>query len=1067
MKTKKTNEVGNFPTQITFTLEAPNQQSSEMNVVYGNPSNAPTTNRYYAEIGNLPDSENKLDIFLPFKGSIIFDERTELVSIDASKPVTCILFCDDTKIANNQNEGSIFNFFKWVNNRCIEYEFDKNWLTKFISTSLINCKDWFLELRFSLLFNTGSKNEPMEFSITSNPNATTYFTSTTADLFVPPINFFSETNELVVTEPELTEPIAADGLVNINLGKPAVIGNPEYTYDLNVPNENNEVLLMAPFGFSVYIDNAKYPHGKFIGFSGTPEVKMAVPGMPTQEYNRMDEISNFISITNSGKAFNFKLNPDWNRRINAQALNNAGECSLQFNFDIDIEVSEIEGAPRIETINVNSGTMQVDSIKFNCEVKAPKPEPEPIPMPETVLNNPVGTGSIIHIELGKPETTVTPEYAYDTIAPDCDNNINLMAPLEFTMTLDAIKYPNSVIKGVSGAPVINMNIPNIGIKEYRNNAATAITISDEGKKLHCKLDPDWNQKINATSLNESAKTGNAVIDFAVEIVIITAEKDGTKTTKKEKVTSDSLQLKPINFNSEVQAPKPQPEPIPVPVTVLNAPVGSGSVINIQLGKPTTTITPQYKYDTIAPDSNNNISLMAPLEFTMTLDKTKYPNSVIKGFSGTPVISMNIPNIGIKEYKNNAAKAVTITEEGKKLNFKLDPDWNQKVNATSLNDSVKTGNAAINFSIEIVIITTEKDGTATTKKEKVDAVLLKLKPIAYNAQVYVPKPIKEPITGIHSVNLAKNNPFMINYGYSDARNGWNNGWNELTSAIDKGNKPNYSTDPSTTNTRTNGLVDIKVPVSGIFSVKDGVTIKGEKPDGTATAKAKVKMDFMRYEDKTVVKKVKPLKSNMTVNVNITKGSEKNEYNFVMDENLDLTANYMDFDCAICNLDITLPVKFTDASGQTTDDTIHLFYSSDDKIGKFERADGVFNVYVSPLWFLICCDSCLTITRGRTTDGKNHNSNDFSIPANGGDHPYRVHAYWEAGFGTPAKKICEKSFNIKYDKSAAIDPFDKENAKNGDKVTFVTNNIHGHYIESLSLDRHDDTVIIQFTVYQDWN
>jgi len=715
-----------------FTFIIPTTQTGDkMNIIYGAPPVAPSLPKYFEKDDNMPDQQNKTAIFFPIEGKI--DIKNDLIPafVNEVNSVLCKLTSDkEDEIMFNIGNRDYHDFFTIQDSQYIQFNFDPNWDVSFLSPSLNN-KIWFLELHFMLKLTINFDVQFVEFIIKSSTEGT-YFTSDTNILLVPPIQFFTETNELVVTEPELTEPIAADGLININLGKPAVIGNPEYTYDLNVPNENNEVLLMAPFGFSVYIDNAKYPHGKFIGFSGTPEIKMEIPGMEPQEYNRMDEINNGISITNSGKAFSFKLNPDWNRRINAQTLNNAGECSLQFNFDIDIEVSEIEGAPYTETINVNSGTMQVDQIKYNCEVKAPKPEPEPIPVPETVLNNPVGTGSVIHIELGKPETTVTPEYAYDTIAPDCDNNISLMAPLEFTMTLDAIKYPNSVIKGISGAPVINMNIPNIGIKEYNSNAAKAVTITEEGKKLQFKLDPDWNQKVNATSLNESAKNGDAVIDFAAEIVIITAEKDGTKTTKKETVNSVSLQLKPINFNSEVQAPKPQPEPIPVPVTVLNAPVGSGSIINIQLGKPTNAGTPDYTYETNTPDTENTVALMAPLNFVVHLDNTVYSGGMFVGYSGNPLIQMEISGVGTINYnrrEEDIANFFQIIRDGKTILFNLNPDWNVRVNADRLNGAGECI-LTFDFTLDIEII---DDSGFHVRSVMVNNNTLPVKRIRFNSQ----------------------------------------------------------------------------------------------------------------------------------------------------------------------------------------------------------------------------------------------------------------------------------------------------------------------------------------------
>ncbi|MCL2444126.1 MAG: hypothetical protein FWD13_11790, partial [Treponema sp.] len=603
MKTKRENGLGD-DIVVSFTFDMPaSYDEKALNVVYGNPSSVPTS-RYYTKEKSGLDNENKVDVFLPLDGKLELHQEVNIDSIDLTKPVTCKLNYVDignsdkpiTIEYNHSNEEKI-TFLKRLSNRQLSFEFDPDWVNRFVSSSLLY-KDYSLELSFSLNLSRDIYSESVLFNVISKTNLNPdekYYESITTELLVPPVNFYSETNELILTKPQMKKPVLSnDGISYINYGKPKTEGNPNHTFGGNKPNDKNEVKLLAPLNFIVELDNDKYPRGKFIGYNSDFEVKMSFGNTSYALDCTPADIQKMIIISSTGTTLTFNIpDDDWKQIVNAKTINESGEGVISFKFKMDVQASEIDKSTRTEVVNIDSSSTPV-KVKFNSEEYEAKPQPEPMPEPTTRLVSPYNNGNEISIKLGNPKTPVAnPTYSY-AATPDKDNNIGLFSPFGFTMELDKGRFANSVFKGISGNPLIEMSISSIGTKRYDHSSseiAGCVIISGEGKKLDFNLkNTDWNQKVNSASLNSANCTLN--ISFMIEME--TTEKDGTKRSDKVKVETNTLNIKNIKYNAQ-EYEEVKPEPIPVPKNILVSPKGAGEIVKINLGNPSSAGSPDYTY----------------------------------------------------------------------------------------------------------------------------------------------------------------------------------------------------------------------------------------------------------------------------------------------------------------------------------------------------------------------------------------------------------------------------------------------------------------------------------------
>ena len=127
-----------------------------------------------------------------------------------------------------------------------------------------------------------------------------------------------------------------------------------------------------------------------------------------------------------------------------------------------------------------------------------------------------------------------------------------------------------------------------------------------------------------------------------------------------------------------------------------------NTIIINYGTPQKPGTPDYIYETVKPNGNEEILLMAPLEIIVEIDNVKCPNGE---FAGCIVnfIKMNFPDADIDiDYNNTESLAnfYTITPDKKTLNIKLNDNWKQYLSAGFLNDNDNIGTLSFEFDVEI-------------------------------------------------------------------------------------------------------------------------------------------------------------------------------------------------------------------------------------------------------------------------------------------------------------------------------------------------------------------------------
>jgi len=331
---------------------------------------------YLYDKNNPKSTENKVEIRMPkIEGTIIFEKDVLVDEIDEKNATATLTFIEG---AVDPIKNALKIKFDIANTyRSFKFsvgEFDASDESGKLGASWgeqVDASIFALGaiLSLSVEFTVSIQDENLKlrsitFNVLSNVSAKTHYESQGSSMVsMPLIQIFSEQYQQDVN-PGLTliNPKPKNGdLVQINYGKPAVPGAPDYSYD-NPPDEYNIVSLTAPFEFSLELDNTKYPNGIFKRIKNY-SVKMRIPGAVDFIYNRSKEDIQKM-FTQNGRTITFNMPPDWKNWVLASTLNKAGECSIIYDFEMEIETTAGN-----KTITVNNSAMPLKGIKFNSQQK--------------------------------------------------------------------------------------------------------------------------------------------------------------------------------------------------------------------------------------------------------------------------------------------------------------------------------------------------------------------------------------------------------------------------------------------------------------------------------------------------------------------------------------------------------------------------------------------------------------------------------------------------------------------------------------------------------------------------
>ncbi|MCL2444140.1 MAG: hypothetical protein FWD13_11860 [Treponema sp.] len=367
---------------------------------------------------------------------------------------------------------------------------------------------------------------------------------------------------------EITSPRVVDTtktIISLSYGNVKV--GADYEYPDIKPDANNKVDVNLQIrgkitcGEDVLVDISKWD---IFDKKAKAVLTLIAKGLKI-EYNNNHGISFLKSENNKEVLFTF--DQLWSVTTDAEALITDGVFSLACDFCLPLRY---EGAPLeipFRIVSVDSGgyyysenndTVFVPIIQiFSDQIYQNTP---------AHLINPVSKTNIININYGNPEIEGDSNYTYETNKPShhidtlyclrCEepvevssNFVSLFAPLDFSLEIDRLNYPNSVFKEFITDPVIQLDIAGIKINYNRSkeDIKSFFSISENGSKLLFNMNPDWNLLIDPEKLNNAGEA-SLIFDFAV--ICKSTENDGSVSEYTINVNSGNLLVKPVLFNSQ-------------------------------------------------------------------------------------------------------------------------------------------------------------------------------------------------------------------------------------------------------------------------------------------------------------------------------------------------------------------------------------------------------------------------------------------------------------------------------------------------------------------------------------
>ena len=371
-------------------------------------------------------------------------------------------------------------------------------------------------------FNNSDKNDPMTYSESHESKLKLSLGESLRAATRENLNFEVE---MKVTAPNAKSDTSTLFVVSYgDITQPA-----DYCVPDNKPDKDNKIAIDFPIIGSITLgDDVDIDAGRWDAIDKKANAVLTLMGTDTT-FTYTNEKGVNITKTDDNKKVEFKFDCLWSEdKTDAAPFANGGMLSLACEITIPLEIQLEQKNVTFHIVsNGNAGTTYYSAEKFDTlfvpliQIYAQQ-HVDPEQQATGILHDPSSQidGTAYSVQYGLPANPVSADYKYPGNIPDSSGNVEVMLPLNGTITFKNTNDYKAEILGLAEdfTPVITLTIPGKDPVKYNYptaDTARFFTISPDHTQAFFSFNPDWNTKVSASSLDGKECTFSA--EFYLEV----------------------------------------------------------------------------------------------------------------------------------------------------------------------------------------------------------------------------------------------------------------------------------------------------------------------------------------------------------------------------------------------------------------------------------------------------------------------------------------------------------------------------------------------------------------------